>query len=68
MNNESSLTMILHSVVIGILLFLVLFYGVKHPREKSIDKSVFLASIALAYMVMFGHELPSKNINQNLLL
>lgn len=65
--NESSLTMVLHAVVIGIVVFIALVYGLKHPKDKSVDKSVLLASIALAYMVVFGHALPSKNINSNLL-
>jgi hypothetical protein len=36
--------MVLHAVV----------YGVKHPK----DKSVLLAAITLAYMVVFGHNMP----------
>jgi hypothetical protein len=66
--NESSLTMVLHAVVIGIVVFIALVYGVKHPKDKSVDKSVLLAAIALAYMVVFGHNMPSRDINTNLLL
>lgn len=66
MMNESGLTMVLHAVVIGIIAFIALVYGLKHPKDKSIDKSILVASIVLAYMIVFGHSLPSKNINQNL--
>ena len=66
MMNESGLTMVLHAVVIGIIAFIALVYGLKHPKDKSIDKSILVASIVLAYIVMFGHKLPSRNINQNL--
>lgn len=65
--NESGLTMVLHAVVIGIIVFIGLVYGLKHPKEKSVDKSVLVASIALAYMVVFGHNIPSRDINTNLL-
>lgn len=66
MMTESGLTMVLHAVVIGIIAFIALVYGLKHPKDKSIDKSILVASVVLAYMIVFGHSLPSKNINQNL--
>ena len=62
---ESSLTMIVHAVIIGIVLYLIMFYGLKQSQLQATDRSVLMGSLALVYMVLFGHELPNK-INSNI--
>ena len=65
MVQERGLMHLLHSVVIGVVLYLVLVYGLKWGAGKSENMSVFVGGLALVYMVMFGHGLPTK-INSNL--
>ena len=65
MSQERGLMHLLHSVVIGVVLYLVLVYGLKWTAVKSENMSVFVGGLALVYMVMFGHGLPTK-INSNL--
>jgi len=65
MGQERGLMHLLHSVVIGVVLYLALVYGLKWSAGKSENMSVFVGGLALVYMVMFGHGLPTK-INSNL--
>jgi hypothetical protein len=62
---ESATTMLMHSIVIGLMLYTVMVYLMNVSRTVAEDKSVFIACIALIYMLMFGHGLPTK-INPNL--
>ena len=65
MVHERGLMHLLHSAVIGVILYLVFVYGVKWNSMKSENMSVLVGGLALVYMVMFGHGLPTK-INSNL--
>ena len=65
MGQERGLMHLLHSAVIGVILYLVLVYGLKWSAGKSENMSVLVGGLALVYMVMFGHGLPTK-INSNL--
>lgn len=62
---ENALMMLVHSVVIGLLLYLFMFYILAQKQAVAEDRSVLLAALILAYMIMFGHGLPSS-INKNL--
>lgn len=64
-NMESGLTMLLHSVVIGILLFVIMTYILKQKQEVAVDRSLVISGLVLVYMVTFGHGIPNK-INKNL--
>ena len=63
---ERGLNMVLHSLIIGILLYLFMIYILKQRVAVAEDRSVLLAGLALVYMVLFGHGLPNK-VNRNIL-
>ena len=63
---ESGLTMLLHSVIIGILLYLFMFFILGQKQIVAENRSIVLAAFVLIYMIAFGHGLPSS-INKNLL-
>ena len=65
MGQERGLMHLFHSVVIGVVLYLALVYGLKWSAGKSENMSILVGGLALVYMVMFGHGLPTK-INSNL--
>ena len=65
MEIESGLTMVLHSVIIGILLYLFMLYILKQNQMVAENRSIILAAIILIYMIAFGHGMPSS-INKNL--
>lgn len=62
---ERGLMMLLHSVIIGILLYLVMIYLLKQPQVVAENRSVLIGAVVLIYMVVFGHGLPNR-INRNL--
>jgi hypothetical protein len=63
---ESGRTMILHSLVIGILLYIFMKFVLGQKQPIAEDRSILLAALILVYMIVFGHGLPTS-INKNLL-
>jgi len=57
--------MVLHSAIIGILLYLFMIFILGQKQIVAENRSILLASLTLAYMILFGHGLPSS-INKNL--
>ena len=62
---DSALMMLLHSVIIGVLLYLFMIFILGQKQAVAEDRSILLAALILAYMIMFGHGLPTS-INKNL--
>jgi hypothetical protein len=63
---ESGLMMVLHSVIIGVVLYLIMFYILNQKQIVAESRSILLAAFMLIYMILFGHGLPTS-INKNLL-
>jgi len=63
---EGGLIMTMHSVVIGILAYIIMVFGLKQSSAVAEDRSALLGAIALMYMVVFGHG-PPKKINKHLM-
>ena len=57
--------MIVHSVIIGILLYIFMIYILGQPQMVAENRSILLGSFALMYMILFGHGLPTS-INPSL--
>ena len=62
---EDGRTMLLHSVIIGIILYLFMFFVLGQNQGISENRSILLSAIILIYMILFGHGLPTK-INKDL--
>ena len=65
MAQESALMMVLHSVIIVVILYLIMVYGLKQDTMVAQDRSVLIGGVALVYMLLFGHGLPTS-INPNI--
>lgn len=57
---ESGLTMVLHSVIIGFVLYGIMTFGLGQQNKVAENRSILLASGVLIYMIIFGHGLPTK--------
>ena len=57
--------MLMHSVIIGILLYLFMIYILGQKQIIAENRSILIAALILVYMILFGHGLP-KSINKNL--
>lgn len=62
---ETGRMMLLHSVIIGILLYFFMFFILGQRQVVSENRSILLASLILVYMILFGHGLPTS-INKDL--
>lgn len=62
---ESGLTMLMHSVLIGAILYLAMIYILGQSQIVAENRSLVISAFVLIYMIMFGHGLPNK-INKNL--
>jgi hypothetical protein len=52
--------MVLHSVVIGVILYLIMVFGLGQQNNVAENRSILIASFVLIYMILFGHGLPLK--------
>ena len=57
---ESGLTMLMHSAIIGIILYIIMVYVLKQRQSVAENRSLILAAVTLIYMILFGHGLPTK--------
>jgi hypothetical protein len=62
---ENGRTMFLHAVVIGVLLYLTMTFGLGQKPIVAENRSMILAALVLIYMILFGHGLPTS-INKDL--
>jgi hypothetical protein len=57
--------MIIHSVVISSILYFIMVYVLNQSPMKAQTRSVLIGAFVLAYMILFGHGLPTK-INKHI--
>ena len=62
---ETGRMMLLHSVVIGVLLYLFMIFILGQKQIVAENRSILLAAFVLIYMILFGHGLPTS-INKDL--
>ena len=62
---ESGRMMLLHSLVIGVLLYLFMLFVLGQKPVVAENRSILIGASALIYMILFGHGLPTS-INKSL--
>jgi ACR3 family arsenite efflux pump ArsB len=62
---EHGRMMLLHSAIIGILLYLFMIFILGQKQVVAENRSILLAALILVYMILFGHGLPTS-INKQL--
>lgn len=63
---ERGLVMGVHSVIIGVVLYLLMVYGLNQSSEMAEDRSLLLSAMILIYMLLFGHTF-FGSINKNII-
>lgn len=63
---ESGRIMLLHSILIGVFLYVFMIFILGQKQIVAENRSILLAALILVYMILFGHGLPTS-INKNLL-
>jgi hypothetical protein len=62
---ESGLTMLLHSVIIALILYMIMIYALGQNKTVDENRSILFGGLILVYMILFGHGLPTT-INKGL--
>lgn len=62
---ENGRMMVLHSIIIGVLLYLFMIFILGQNQTVAENRSIILAAMILIYMILFGHGLPTS-INKSL--
>lgn len=62
---ERGLMMLLHSVIIGVVLYSFMLYGLRQPSMIAENRSILIGAFVLIYMIIFGHGLPTR-MNKNI--
>ena len=62
---EKGRVMLLHSVIIGLVLYVVMTFVLGQKQIVAENRSILIAALVLVYMILFGHGLPTS-INKNL--
>lgn len=57
---ERGMIMVLHSVIIGLILYIFMVFLLKQKPEIAENRSILIAAVILIYMIVFGHGLPNK--------
>ena len=57
---EQHWMMVVHALVIGVVAFAIMLFGLGQRREVAERRSILLAAFVLIYMILFGHKLPLK--------
>ena len=57
---ERGIIMVLHSLIIGIVLYCVMIFGLGQQKNVAENRSILIAAGVLIYMILFGHGLPTK--------
>ena len=58
--------MYIHSVIIAVVLYVIMKFILKQPEMMAQDRSILMGALALVYMILFGHKLPT-HINTNII-
>lgn len=56
---ESPLTHLFHAFIITIILYILMKFGLKQSQNMALNRSILVGAIALIYMILFGHGLPT---------
>ena len=56
---ERGLVMVVHGVALALVAYAVMVYGLKQSPGMAENRSVLLGALAVAYMVVFGHQAPT---------
>ena len=57
--------MVLHSVVIGLVLYMLMVFVFNQSPTMAEYRSVLIAAVVLIYMILFGHGVPTR-LNKDL--
>ncbi len=52
--------MFIHAAVIAVVLYVLMRFGLGQSDTKAQNRSILIGAVALIYMILFGHGLPTS--------
>ena len=56
---DTALSHLLHSIIITVILYIIMKFFLKQSETMSLNRSILIGALALIYMILFGHGLPT---------
>ena len=56
---ENALSHLFHSSIITIILYVIMKFILKQSYVMSLNRSILIGALALIYMILFGHGIPT---------
>ena len=56
---EDILNHVFHALIITIILYVIMKFLLKQSQNMALNRSILIGAIALIYMILFGHGLPT---------
>ena len=56
---DTALSHLLHSIIITIILYIIMKFFLKKSETMSLNRSILIGALALIYMILFGHGMPT---------
>ena len=63
---ERGLVMVVHGVILALVAYVVMVYGLKQGAAVAENRSVLVGALAVQYMIIFGHQLPTMSALKHL--
>jgi putative effector of murein hydrolase len=57
---------VLHSILLTAILYALMVYVLKQSHEIALNRSILIGTIALIYMILYGHSFPPGRMNPNI--
>ena len=56
---EEVLIHVFHAFIITIILYVIMIFILRQSQSKALNRSILIGALALVYMILFGHGLPT---------
>ena len=56
---DTALSHLFHSVIITVILYIIMKFFLKQSETMSLNRSILIGALALIYMILFGHGMPT---------
>jgi len=57
---ENPLIHVFHAFIITLVLYVLMKFALGQSQTMALNRSILLGALALAYMILFGHGLPTQ--------
>ena len=56
---DSALSHLFHAFIIAVILYLLMRFALRQSQTMALNRSILIGAVALVYMILFGHGLPT---------